>query len=199
MMALGLLNMMVPHLALYLRYWWNKVNFSSARITFDRLYTPIGHVWSWRGCGDSFLFPPNCGTHAVCLPHPAAFKNSGRQVWVVGSVKKGLFWVESLQRTPTILIRWRLVYWTQWYTFVPVSQILMEWTQFVVHQDNIWQTLFLGAWLKDIEQPKFKSYTFNAFRVNFLIGKPSFKHHMFHLYFCIDPNLVFSHWKNKWI
>ncbi len=26
---------MVPHLCLYLRYWWNKVNFSSTVITFD--------------------------------------------------------------------------------------------------------------------------------------------------------------------
>ena len=40
MMALGVLNTMIPHLCLYLRYRWNKVNFScfsSARITFDRL------------------------------------------------------------------------------------------------------------------------------------------------------------------
>ena len=29
---------MVPQLWLYLRYWWNKVNVSSAMITFDILY-----------------------------------------------------------------------------------------------------------------------------------------------------------------
>ena len=38
MMALGVLNARVPRLWLYLRYWWNKLNFSSATITFDRLY-----------------------------------------------------------------------------------------------------------------------------------------------------------------
>ncbi len=38
MMALGVLNAMVPRLWLYLRYWWNEVDFSSATITFDRLY-----------------------------------------------------------------------------------------------------------------------------------------------------------------
>ncbi len=36
-MALGVLNAMVPCLWLYLRYWWNEVDFSSARTTFDRL------------------------------------------------------------------------------------------------------------------------------------------------------------------
>ena len=38
-MVLGVLNAMVPRLWLYLRYWWNEVYFSSATITFDRLYT----------------------------------------------------------------------------------------------------------------------------------------------------------------
>ena len=37
-MALGILNTMVLHLWLYLRYWWNGVHFPSAVITFDRLY-----------------------------------------------------------------------------------------------------------------------------------------------------------------
>ncbi len=32
---------MVPHLCLYHRYWWNKVNFSSAMITFDILYLTL--------------------------------------------------------------------------------------------------------------------------------------------------------------
>ena len=36
-MALGVLNAMVPCLWLYLGYWWNAVDFSSAMITFDRL------------------------------------------------------------------------------------------------------------------------------------------------------------------
>ena len=39
-MALGILNAMVPHLWQYLRYWWNEANFSSTRITFNRLYLP---------------------------------------------------------------------------------------------------------------------------------------------------------------
>ncbi len=34
----GVLNTMVLHLLLYVRYWWNEVHFSSAVITFDRLY-----------------------------------------------------------------------------------------------------------------------------------------------------------------
>ncbi len=38
MMAPGILNAMVRHLWLYLRYWWNEIDFSSAMITFDRLY-----------------------------------------------------------------------------------------------------------------------------------------------------------------
>ncbi len=38
MMALGGLNAMVPSSWKYLRYWWNVVNFSSTRITFDRLF-----------------------------------------------------------------------------------------------------------------------------------------------------------------
>ena len=38
MMAIGVQNAMVPRLRLYLRYWRNEVDFSSARITFDRLY-----------------------------------------------------------------------------------------------------------------------------------------------------------------
>ncbi len=48
-MAPGVLNTIVhvPHLWLYLKYWWNEVDFSSARITFDRLY---GSVWG-RGQG----------------------------------------------------------------------------------------------------------------------------------------------------
>ena len=37
-MALGVLNTMITHVWQYLRYWWNEVNFSSARITFDRVY-----------------------------------------------------------------------------------------------------------------------------------------------------------------
>ena len=37
MMALGILNVMVPCVWLYLRYSWNEVHFSSAMITFDRL------------------------------------------------------------------------------------------------------------------------------------------------------------------
>ena len=37
-MALGILNTMVVCLWHYLRYWWNETNFSSTRITFDRVY-----------------------------------------------------------------------------------------------------------------------------------------------------------------
>ena len=37
-MAPGILNTMAPHVWLYLRYWWNRVNTSSTGITFDRLY-----------------------------------------------------------------------------------------------------------------------------------------------------------------
>ncbi len=37
-MALGILNTMVPHLWLYLIYWWTEVYFSPTRTTFDRLY-----------------------------------------------------------------------------------------------------------------------------------------------------------------
>ena len=40
-MALSILNTMVSNLCLYLRYWWNGVNFSSATITLDRLYMPL--------------------------------------------------------------------------------------------------------------------------------------------------------------
>ena len=39
MMALGMLNTVVPLLWHYLRYWWNERNFSSTVITFDRLNT----------------------------------------------------------------------------------------------------------------------------------------------------------------
>ncbi len=38
MMALGILNTMAPRLWQSPRYWRNGVNFSSTRITFDRLY-----------------------------------------------------------------------------------------------------------------------------------------------------------------
>ena len=37
-MAPGILNTVILQLRLYPRYPWNEVNFSSARITFDRLY-----------------------------------------------------------------------------------------------------------------------------------------------------------------
>ncbi len=37
-MAPGILNTMVPPLWLYLKYWWNEINFSSTRNTFDRHY-----------------------------------------------------------------------------------------------------------------------------------------------------------------
>ncbi len=40
-MAPGILNTTVHHLWLYVRYWWMKVNFSSATITFDRLYIAV--------------------------------------------------------------------------------------------------------------------------------------------------------------
>ena len=40
-MAPGILSKMVPHLGLYPRYWWSKVNFSSTRITFDVLYLQL--------------------------------------------------------------------------------------------------------------------------------------------------------------
>ena len=42
MVALGVLNAMVPHLWLYLRYWWNELDFSSSTITLDRLYHTNG-------------------------------------------------------------------------------------------------------------------------------------------------------------
>ena len=47
-MAPGVLNTMVQHLSLYLTYWWNRVNFSSARITFDKLYIlwEVAPEWS---------------------------------------------------------------------------------------------------------------------------------------------------------
>ncbi len=38
MIALCVLNTMLPHLSLYLRYWENEVHFSSARITFHSVY-----------------------------------------------------------------------------------------------------------------------------------------------------------------
>ena len=38
MMALGVLNVVVPCLWLYLRYWWNEFQFSFSTITFDRRY-----------------------------------------------------------------------------------------------------------------------------------------------------------------
>ena len=40
-MAPGILNKLVQHLSLYLKYIWNKVNFPSARITFDRLQLSV--------------------------------------------------------------------------------------------------------------------------------------------------------------
>ncbi len=40
-MAPSILSTMLRHLCLYLTYLWNKVNFSSAVITFDRLYMPL--------------------------------------------------------------------------------------------------------------------------------------------------------------
>ncbi len=51
MMVLGVLNTMVPHLWLYLRYWSNEVDFSSARITFDT--EPRG----WISCSNSHFSP----------------------------------------------------------------------------------------------------------------------------------------------
>ena len=38
-MMLCPLNTIVPHLRQYLRYWWNKVNFVSTRLTIDSLYS----------------------------------------------------------------------------------------------------------------------------------------------------------------
>ncbi len=38
----------------YLRYWWNEVNFSSTRITFDRLYQNYNKI-ARAGC-----FPDSC-------------------------------------------------------------------------------------------------------------------------------------------
>ena len=46
-MAPGILSPMVPHLCLYLRYWWNNVNFLSAVITFDKLYSILWQQ-GWR-------------------------------------------------------------------------------------------------------------------------------------------------------
>ena len=48
--APGILNTMIPNLWLYLRFWWNKVNFLSTRITVDILYltSPILAPWRWR-------------------------------------------------------------------------------------------------------------------------------------------------------
>ena len=37
----GILNAKVPHMWQYLRYWWNEVNVSSTRITFDRVYDEV--------------------------------------------------------------------------------------------------------------------------------------------------------------
>ncbi len=48
-MALGRLDTKVTRLWWYLRYWWNKLNFSSARITFDWVYcivnTMASNLW----------------------------------------------------------------------------------------------------------------------------------------------------------
>ena len=42
MMAPGVPNATIPRLSQHLRYWWNEVNFSSTRITFDWLhYGPV--------------------------------------------------------------------------------------------------------------------------------------------------------------
>ena len=38
MVALGVMNAIVPRLSKYLRYWWKEVEFSSTRIPFDRVY-----------------------------------------------------------------------------------------------------------------------------------------------------------------
>ena len=40
----GILNTVVACLWLYLRYWWNEGNFSSTRITFDRLHLCYSHI-----------------------------------------------------------------------------------------------------------------------------------------------------------
>ncbi len=44
-MAPSILNTMVPHLCLYLRYWWNQVNFLFAVITFDIRYVKWWAMW----------------------------------------------------------------------------------------------------------------------------------------------------------
>ena len=46
-MAPGILKTMVILLWQYLRYWWNKVNLSSTRITLDRLYN-VNAISHWQ-------------------------------------------------------------------------------------------------------------------------------------------------------
>ena len=54
MMAPSILNTMAPHLWQYLKYWWNKVNFTSTRITFEILW-----YYGIIGCSPDIILNSN--------------------------------------------------------------------------------------------------------------------------------------------
>ncbi len=114
MMAPGILKTMVPHPWLYLRYWWNEVDFSSAMITFDRLYLSPHyhymeyaryiqlflniHLWLWllscvmfvlRDQGFScFIVTSDCDTgHGLMAPDRGLWLN-----WISDRIEKVHFW-----------------------------------------------------------------------------------------------------------
>ena len=80
-----------------------------------------------------------------------------------------------------------------------ISQMNPLWQKYTQHG---WKLFYFGGSLYvdyRLEEPKLKSYTFNAFWVNFLTSKPSSKKNsqMFHYNFYIDPNFVFFHSKHE--
>ncbi len=89
MMALGVLNAMVPLLWWYLKYWWNEIEFSSTRITFYRVYTSV----DWTILRLTYLSPrakfKECRAMpqliiAVALDKVSAWQclNEGRRIYV---------------------------------------------------------------------------------------------------------------------